>query len=119
MIAREFATPIGIAEMNVLNNAKRGSPLNAVTYNEIESKEGRARFKETNEEVRVNSIVRDSIKKHKYKMLMRRIFKLKKLNPNWTDRRIYSTAWRIITTTATTNNKGSIAKSNKQSTLVA
>lgn len=95
MIANEFATPVGVAQaMTILpQTEKEAGSIDDIT---IDTKEGREAYKSLNEELRINRITLDAIKRKKYRALTRGVFLAKLKNPKWSDRRAYSHTWRTI-----------------------
>lgn len=120
MIAKEFATPIGIAEINLIpvvspaktagiaSGSKAEVSINSTLdspkvsrvmegINEtVSSPEGRKLFRDRYDELRVNNIILNAIRKDKYRVLMRGVWHQRQAQPLWSERRVYSTVWKAI-----------------------
>ena len=109
MIANEFATPIGIAEIiapSIDDPQELVKGLVGEHEFDLESKDGREAYKKMNEELRINRITLEAIRKNKYQQLTRGVYRAKMDNPKWSDRRAYSHTWRQLNINKVNHNNG-------------
>lgn len=87
-ISDEFAIGIGVATKITVTDIKEDPNI-------VEPK-GRKRFQAVSDEVRVNRIIADAVHAGKYQEVSRRTFWLRRENPAWSNRRVWSKAWQEV-----------------------
>jgi hypothetical protein len=98
-IAREFSTGVGVATSIRVTDIK-GDPR-------VErSAADRVRWRVTQDEWRVNRVICDAIAAGRYTDLARRVFWSRRTNPDWTERRHYTTAWTGLAVRAGKRRRG-------------
>lgn len=87
-ISEEFATAVGVATAITVTDIK--------TDPDIVAAAGRDRFRHVTDQIRINRIVAEAVRIGKYREVTRRSFWLQRRNPNWPERRVWSSAWREV-----------------------
>lgn len=89
-ISSEFQTAVGVAT-TIRVTEIAGSP-------HVErSAEDRIRYRRVQDQWRVNRIICDAIRLNRYQPLSRRVWGLRREHPDWSERRLWTTAWNAVT----------------------
>jgi len=89
-ISQEFQTGVGVAT-SIRVTEIAGSP-------HVErSPEDRIRYRRVQDQWRVNRVISEAIRLNLYNPLTRRVWNLKREHPDWSERRIWTTAWGSLT----------------------
>lgn len=85
-IAREFSTGVGVATAVRVTDIAESPQVER-------SREDRMRYRQAQDQWRVNRIITDAVRTGRYPALTRRVFWSRQSHPDWSERRHYTTAW--------------------------
>jgi len=89
-ISREFCTGVGVATTFRVTEVVRDPQVER-------SREDRIRYRIAQDEWRINRVIAEAVARGRYPQLTRRVWALRGTHSDWSERKIYVTAWGDVT----------------------